>query len=200
MTEYTAIYEAGESLAELLRSKLTPEPVAKRENIGLCEPQSPEDFQLTIWIYNVETIKDTGSRTGFKPDPDDPQMERFAPMQVKLHVLISAHSKAPAIQKCADEYRILGRAMQVIKDMPSIPPEYLTGSLKEQTEPVLLEIMNVNGEELSRVWNNSSKTIRPSFGVDISQVFIGSTRTRAAAPRITRAQFDTDPTVSRKGK
>ena len=52
--------------------------------------------------------------------------------------------------------------MQVIKDMPSIPPEYLTGSLKEQTEPVLLEIMNLNGEELSRVWNNSSKTIRPS--------------------------------------
>ena len=60
MTEYTAIYEAGESLAELLRAGLTPEPVLKRENIGLCEPQSPEDFQLTIWIYNVEMIKDSG--------------------------------------------------------------------------------------------------------------------------------------------
>ena len=55
MTEYTAIYEAGESLAALLRSELTPEPVAKKEHIGLCEPQSPEDFQLTIWIYNIET-------------------------------------------------------------------------------------------------------------------------------------------------
>ena len=105
MTEYTAIYEAGESLAALLRSELTPEPVAKKEHIGLCEPQSPEDFQLTIWIYNIETVKDSGTRTGFQPDPDDPSQERFAPMQMKLHALISAHSKAPAIQKCADEDR-----------------------------------------------------------------------------------------------
>jgi len=199
MTEYTAIYEAGESLAELLRSELTPEPVVKRENIGLCEPQSPEDFQLTIWIYNVEMIKDSGTRTGYQPDPDDPSRERFAPMQMKLHALVSAHSKAPAIQKCADEYRILGRALQVIRDTPSIPAEHLVGSLAEQTEPVLLEIMQLNGEELSRVWNNSSKTIRPSFGVDISQVFIGSNRVREAAPRVTKAQFDAAPR-NRKGK
>lgn len=199
MTEYTAIYEAGESLAELLRSELTPEPVVKRENIGLCEPQSPEDFQLTIWIYNVETIKDSGTRTGYQPDPDDPSRERFAPMQMKLHALVSAHSKAPAIQKCADEYRILGRALQVIRDTPSIPAEHLVGSLAEQTEPVLLEIMQLSGEELSRVWNNSSKTIRPSFGVDISQVFIGSNRVREAAPRVTKAQFDAAPR-NRKGK
>lgn len=199
MTEYTAIYEAGESLAELLRSELTPEPVVKRENIGLCEPQSPEDFQLTIWIYNVEMIKDSGIRTGYQPDPDDPSRERFAPIQVKLHALVSAHSKAPAIQKCADEYRILGRALQVIRDTPSIPAEHLVGSIAEQTEPVLLEIMQLNGEELSRVWNNSSKTIRPSFGVDISQVFIGSNRVREAAPRVTKAQFDAAP-HNRKGK
>ena len=99
MTEYTAIYEAGESLAALLRSELTPEPVAKKEHIGLCEPQSPEDFQLTIWIYNIETVKDSGTRTGFQPDPDDPSQERFAPMQMKLHALISAHSKVPMAVK-----------------------------------------------------------------------------------------------------
>lgn len=200
MTEYTAIYEAGESLAELLRSELTPEPVAKRENIGLCEPQSPEDFQLTIWIYNVEVIKDTGTRTGFQPDPDNPSQERFAPTQIKLHTLISAHSKAPAITKCADEYRILGRAMQLIKDTPNIPLEFLVGSIVEQKEPVALEIIQLNGEELSRIWNNSSKTIRPSFGVDISQVFIGSNRVRTIAPRVTQAEFNTRPDTNRRGK
>ena len=159
-----------------------------------------QDFQLTIWIYNIETVKDSGTRTGFQPDPDDPSQERFAPMQMKLHALISAHSKAPAIQKCADEYRILGRAMQVVRDVPSIPPEHLVGSLAEQTEPVLLEIIKLNGEELSRVWNNSSKTIRPSFAVDISQVFMQSNRVRSAAPRITPAQFNTNPSVDRKVK
>ncbi len=200
MTEYTAIYEAGESLAALLRNELTPEPVAKKENIGLCEPQSPEDMQLTIWIYNIEMIKDSGTRTGFQPDPVDPSQERFAPMQMKLHVLISAHSKAPAIQKCADEYRILGRAMQVVRDFPAIPREHLRGSISEQSEPVLMEIIKLSGEELSRIWNNSSKTIKPSFAVDISQVFMQSNRVRTAAPRIASAQFNTNPTVDRKVK
>ena len=56
MTEYTAIYEAGESLEALLRSELTPETEAKKEHIGLCEAKSPEDFQHTIEIYNIETV------------------------------------------------------------------------------------------------------------------------------------------------
>ena len=56
MTDYTAIYETAESLAALFRRDMTPEPIAKAEQIGLCEPQEPEDNQLTIWIYNVEEI------------------------------------------------------------------------------------------------------------------------------------------------
>ena len=50
------------------------------------------------------------------------------------------------------------------------------------------------------MWNNSSKTIRPSFAVDISQVFMQSNRVRSAAPRITSAQFNTNPSVDRKVK
>ena len=106
MSDYTAIYEVGESIANLLRSEMVPEPIAKKEHIGICEPQSPEDFQLTVWVYNIEVIKDSGTRTGFHPDPDNPMIERFSPMQLKLQLLISAHSKAPAIQKYSDEYEV----------------------------------------------------------------------------------------------
>ncbi len=191
MSEYTAIYEAAESLVDLLRKNLTPEPIAKPEHIGLCEPQEPEDYQLTVWVYNVEECKDTGKRTGFYPDPTNPSIERFAPLQTKLHLLVSVHSKASAMQKHADRYRILGGAMQLIRDNPHIPQEYLQGSLKEQEESVLMEIVNLNSEELSRIWNNSSKTIVPSFGVDITQVFIKSLRTRQAAARVTSAEIVT---------
>lgn len=199
MTDYTAIYEAGESLAELLRSKMTPEPIIKRENIGLCEPHSPEDFQLTIWIYNIEMVKGTGERTGYQPDADNPAQERFAPMEIKLGVLISAHSKAPAISKSADEYRILGKAMQTINDTPRLPREFVVGSLAEQSESVLLEIKSLSSEEIARVWNNNSKTIRPSFAVEMSKVFIGSNRVRDIAPRVTTAEFDTKAAF-RKGR
>lgn len=191
MSEYTAIYEAGESLVDLLRKKMTPEPIAKAEHIGLCEPQEPEDYQLTVWLYGIEECKDTGTRTGYVPDPTNPFMERFAPLQLKLHLLVSAHSKASAMQKYTDRYRIIGSAIQTIKDNPHIPRESLQGSLKDQNETVLMEIVNLNAEELSRIWNNSNKTIVQSFGVDITQVFIKSNRTREIAPRVTSADITT---------
>ena len=193
MADYTAIYEVGESIVNMLRSCMVPEPIAKKEHIGLCEPQSPEDFQLTVWIYNIEMIKDTGARTGFSPDPDNPSLERFSPMQLKLQILVSAHSKAPAIQKYADEYRIIGRAMQALRDVPSIPREHLVGSLSNSTEPVLVEIKKLESEELTRIWNNSNKTIKPSFAITVSQVFMRSERTRSAAPRVAVAEFNTVP-------
>lgn len=191
MSEYTAIYEAGESLVDLLRKNLAPQPIAKPEHIGLCEPQEPEDYQLTVWIYGIEECKDTGTRTGYIIDPTDPTLERFAPLQVKLHLLVSAHSKASAMQKYADRYRIIGGAMQLIRDNPHIPAENLQGTLKDQNEPILMELVNLNAEEMSRIWNNSSKTMVPSFGVDITQVFIKSLRVRTTAPRVTSAQITT---------
>ena len=193
MSEYTAIYEAGESIAELLRREMCPEPVTKPEHIGLGEPQNPEDFQITVWVYNIEEQKDSAVRTGYVPDELNPELERFASMQLKLYALVSAHSKAPAVQRCSDEYRLIGRALQVIRDNPFIPRELLKGSLSEQREPVLMEITKLSGEELSRVWNNSTKTIKPSFGITVSQLLIKSNRVREAAARVASAQFDTRP-------
>lgn len=189
MSDYTAIYDAGESLTELLRGEMSPEPIAKKEQIGLCEPQSPGDLRLTVWIYHIEEQKDS-PLTGYIPDPEDPAVERFAPMKLRLHALISAHSKAVSAQKYSDEYRLIGRALQVIRDNPSIPVEYLCGTLAGQDEPVLLETARLNAEQLSHIWNNTQKTVSPSFGVDISQIFVRSGRTRKIAKRVRTAEFD----------
>ena len=54
MAEYTAIFEAAEAVAELLRREMTPEPISKPELIGLCTPFEPEDFQLTVYLYALE--------------------------------------------------------------------------------------------------------------------------------------------------
>ena len=197
MSEYTAIYEACESLTELLRREMCPEPVPKRENIGLCEPQNPEDFQLTVWLYNIEEQRNSGTR-GYIPDELDPNVERYSPARLKLSILISAHSKASAIQRAADEYRIIGRALQTVLDNPSIPNALLTGSLTGQRVPVLLETAKLSTEEMARIWNNSNKIIKPSFAVTLSQIEIKSNRVKQIAPRVSRAEFDTRQNAQRR--
>lgn len=191
MTDYTAIYEVGEGIAELLRQEMCPEPVTKREQIGVCEPQSPEDYQITVWIYNIEELKENGPLTGYSPDPENPLLERFAPLRLRLHILISSHSKAPAIQKYADEYRLIGRAMQVLRDTPSIPSEFLKGSIADQNEPVLIELEKLNADDMTKIWNNNQKTIRPSFGITVSQIMMKSNRVKTAGTRVASADFVT---------
>ncbi|MCH5199986.1 MAG: DUF4255 domain-containing protein [Oscillospiraceae bacterium] len=189
MADYTAIYEAGESVVNYLKSVMTPEPIAKKEHIGLCEPQSPGDFQLTVWIYNIQQVRDTGTGTGFHLDPDDPSIERFAPMELTLNMLVSSHSKATAMQKYTDEYRVIGRAMQALRDIPTLPSEFLSGTLAESKDPITLAVLKLGSEEMSRIWNNSEKTVCPSFGIEVSKIFIRSERTRTAAPRVASAEF-----------
>ena len=191
MTDYTAIYETGEAIAELLRNGMCPEPVAKREHIGVCEPQSPEDYQITVWIYNIEELKDNGANTGYSADPENPLLERFAPLKLRLHLLISSHSKAPAIQKYADEYRLIGRAMQILRDNPSLPAELLKGSIADQSEPVLVELEKLSADDMTKIWNNNQKTLRPSFGITVSQIMMKSNRVKTAGARVASADFST---------
>lgn len=188
MGDSNTIFEAGQSLVELFKRTLTPEPIVNEEAIGLCAPHDPEDFALTVWVYNIEMINETGMNLGYMPDTENSGTERYAPMQLRLNALISAHSKAPAQRRLTDEYRIIGRAMQVIHDTPSLAGGQLTGSLSGSS--VLLHYLNLNSDELAKIWNNTGKTMKPSFGVQLSALSISSNRTRAAAKRVGSATIE----------
>jgi len=185
MGDFNAIYEAGQSLVELFKAGMTPQPIANEEAIGLCIPHEPEDFQLTVWIYNIERVNETGMNQGYAPDPLNREKERYVPLQLKLNALVSAHSKAPAQTRLADEYKIIGRAMQIIYDTPIIPPTMLIGSLARTGVPMQVQYLNINNDELTKIWNNGNKIIKPSFSVQISAVTIESNRIRPVGPRVT---------------
>lgn len=199
MGDSNSIFEAGQSLVEMLKNGLTPEPIASREAIGLCSPHEPEDYQLTVWIYNFETVNETGMNQGFSADPYNSGIERFAPIQLRLHVLITAHSKAPAQSRLMDEYRVIGRAMQLVHDTPQIDAGFLTGSLASDGSPLKLQFVNLESEELAKVWNNTSKIIKPSFGVEISNIAVSSNRIREIGKRVASAEVRIGQSGKREG-
>lgn len=190
MGDYNAIYEAGQSLVELFRREITPLPISTPEGIGLCIPHEPGDFQLTVWIYNIEEHNDTGINSGFIVDPINPQLERYASMQLRCHALISAHSKAPIQTRLADEYKIIGRALQIIWDNPIIPVNRLTGSLANGGTPLQLQHHKLSNDELSKIWNSANKTIKPSFAIQIASLTIESNRIRPVSTRVSSASID----------
>ena len=175
MAGYTAIAEAGQAIVALLRREMTPEPVSKPELIGLGSPFEPEDFQLTVHLLHLEESAE--GRQGFIQEGRNSQ--RMAPLQLKLTYLVTAHSKAPVTNRAEDEYRILGRAVQALRDNPAIDSGVLSGSLAQSGEALLVSISKLTMEALQRMWNSNSKPYKASFAVNCT-VSIESTRTRTA--------------------
>lgn len=179
MADYTALVEAGSALVELLRDNLTPEPIGNRELIALCSPHESENNQITLYLYQVE--EDTqGAESGYYQVSRE--VERIRPARYNLRFLITAHSKAPVQMKEADQYRMVGAALQVLRDHPVIDQQYLSGSLAEQNARIHVALEKTTQDQLLKIWNNSASPYKLSFVVLLSGVEIDSKRER----RITR--------------
>ena len=187
MADYTALVEAGSALVELLRDNLTPEPIGNRELIALCSPHESENNQLTLYLYQVE--EDTqGVQSGYYKVAQD--RERIRPARYNLRFLVTAHSKAPAQLKEADQYRMVGAALQVLRDHPVIDQQYLPGSLAEQNAQIHVVLEKTTQDQLLKIWNNTSTAYKLSFVVLLTGVEIDSKRERRFT-RVTDVSIDT---------
>lgn len=186
MADYTALVEASSALVELLRDNLTPEPIDNRELIALCSPHESENNQLTLYLYQVE--EDTqGAESGYYPVSRE--VERMRPARYNLRFLVTAHSKAPVQMREADRYRMVGAALQVLRDHPVIDQQYLSGSLADQNARIHVALEKTTQDQLLKIWNNSASPYKLSFVVLLSGVEIDSRLER----RITRV---TDVTIA----
>ncbi len=179
MAEYTAIVEAGNALVEFLRDALTPEPISKRELISLCSPHESENNQLTVQLFHIEEDNQTGAGSGFIRQSQD--VQRMAPSRFQLSFLITAHSKAPAQLREADQYRMLGAALQALKDQPTLGRQYLQGSLLDTDSLLHLIIERPTFDQLIKIWNNTAKPYKLSIVCKVEGVLIDSKRTRRIA-------------------
>lgn len=193
MADYTALVEAGNALVEMLRDNLTPEPLGNRELIALCSPHESENNQLTLYLYQIEEENPNMTSGYYQVDRDT---QRIRPAQFALRYLVTAHSKAPAQLREADQHRIVGAAVQALRDNPVIPQKYLTGSMAEEAPQLRVMVEKTPMEQLLKIWNNTSKEYKLSFVVLLTGITIRSKRERRVA-RVTDVAIDTEQTGGR---
>ncbi len=190
MADYTAIVETGNAIIELLRENLTPEPIGNRELISLCSPHESENNQLTLYLYHIEEENQSATSGYYQADQTT---QRRSPAQFTLRYLLTAHSKAPTQLKQADQHRILGAAIQTLRDNPVIPQRCLAGSIAEERLQLHLSVERVPMEQLLKIWNNTSKDYKASFSLMVNGVTIDSRRERRVT-RVTDIQMDVERT------
>ena len=187
MADSTALTEAGTALVELLRENLTPEPLGNRELINLCSPHESENNQLTLYLYHIEEEAQSMTSGYYSVDSET---ERIRPAQYILHFLMTPHSKAPAQLKEADRYRIMGAAIQTLRDNPVIPQRFLSGSIAAENARLHVMVDRTGMEQMLKIWNNTSKDYKLSAVVTVTGVTIDSARTRRV-PRVTEVVIGT---------
>ena len=188
MADYSALTEAGEALVALLRENLTPEPLGNRELISLCSPHESENNQLTLYLYHIEEEAQSMTAGYYSVDS---ATEQRSPAQFILHFLLTPHSKAPTQMREADRYRILGAALQTLRDNPVIPQRCLSGSLAAENAHLHIMLDRMNTEQMLKIWNNTSKDYKLSVVVTVTGVTIDSRRARRV-PRVTELIIGTD--------
>ena len=176
MADYTAFVEAGNGLVELLRDNLTPEPIGKADLISLCSPYESENNQLTVYLFHIEEDQRASDQAGFVQQTRE--LQRMSPSRYQLSFLITAHSKAPAQMREADQYRMLGAVLQTLKDMPVLDRKYLQGSLLETGLQPHIMVEKPNYDQMVKIWNNTNKPYRLSLVCKMEGVTIDSKRTR----------------------
>ncbi len=188
MADYTALTEAGMALTELLRDALTPEPLGNRELINLCSPHESGNNQLTLYLYHMEEEAQNLNAGYYSVDGET---QRIRPAQYILRFLMTPHSKAPMQLREADQYRIMGAALQTLRDHPIIPQKYLSGSLAAENAQIHVLVERTNMEQLLKIWNNTSKDYKLSAVVAVTGVTIDSKRFRRV-PRVTEVVIGTE--------
>jgi len=188
MADYTALVEAGEALAELLRHELTPEPINDRELISIASPFEAENNQLTLYLFQIDEDLQSGY-SGYIQESAN--VQRMQPAQFQLSYLVTAHSKAPVHMKESDQQRIIGKVVQVVKDYPAIPLQFLRGSMAGSGVTLNLSLERPNFEQMLKIWNNTQIPYKLSVVVKIAGVSIESGRTRYV-PRVTDVIFGSD--------
>jgi hypothetical protein len=187
MADYTALTEAGTALIELLRDYLTPEPLGNRELINLCSPHESDNNQLTLYLYHIEEDAQNLNAGYYSVDGET---QRVRPAQYILRFLMTPHSKAPMQLREADRYRIMGAAVQTLRDHPIIPQKYLSGSLAAENAQLHILLERTNMEQLLKIWNNTSKDYKLSMVVSVNGISIDSRRERSVK-RVTEVVIGT---------
>lgn len=183
---YTAISDVSETLLTILKDRLVPEPIKKKVNIGVCSPADKGDFQLTLYLYNIEQSGEYRI-TKMKELPDGNQ--QYPPLSFNLYYLLTAYSTGDLQNKAMDEHKILGRAIQVFHDTPVLKGTDLKGSLNGTDQEIRMEIKNLSYDEMMRIWNFDDVPYNLSIAYRVGPVLIESTRIKEVK-RVVHSEFN----------
>lgn len=181
MATYSVISDVSRTIVELLQAELVPEPVAQREQIGVCDPHDRGNFVVGVHLYDISEAGEMRSN-GPVLQPDGSQ--RNPPVSLNLSMMISVASKAEKETRTLDEQMIMGRVIQVLEDNKRLPERYMPQALRAAGEVIRVSQVPMELEEKTKIWTMFSESYKLSVFYKVGPVQLESAVVTKPAARV----------------
>lgn len=185
MGSYTIISDIGNLMTGLLKSNMVPDIIVNADAIGLCSPAEKENVSLGLYLYD---IKESDSVRVAGMQSVGIARQKFPPMYLELYYMLTAYSMSDSKFRASEEQRILGRAMQLFRDHPTIGLDTLSFENNPAADAVKIELLAMDTADKMKLWNFPNMAYRLSLFYKVSPVPLESTRS-VAMHRVTELEF-----------
>lgn len=187
MASYTILAEIGNAIVQLLRQHLVPGIIVNTENIGLCTPSDRGDIVLGVNLYDIRENHDVVPTDML---PKGVRQLKYPSTYYDLYYMITAYSASDIKFRAAEDHKILGKVLQVLKDHPTFTAEQLGSELASSQFAPKIELLQLENDEKMRLWNVPNVPYRLSLFYKVYPVEVESDRVK----EVTRV-VDVDFTV-----
>lgn len=182
MAAYTVLSEVGESIVAVLWEAMQAYPqvnglIDGEDRISLESPadlDGNETVRLSIYLYRI--VEDAYSKNRFQNDDGRGRLQK-PPLTLDLFYLVT-----PLLGQPREQQIVLGKAMQVLYDRPTIAGKDPTSSLSTSGEVVRIILNPVSLEETTRVWQALEMSYRLSVCYVVRVALVDSTSQQSYVP------------------
>lgn len=182
MAGYGVFAEISAALRDLLRKKMSPEPVINPSLIEVATPgDKNSDYTLGIYLYDIRENAELPQTRKIQLDALRVQQP---PVVYSLHYLLYINADSQTGIKAIDAHKILGRAAQVMSDCGALPLPHP----EEGDPPPTVLAAKLSFEEKSKLWTAINKPYSLSLEYKVYPVHLSSDRVDRVA-RVTTADI-----------
>ena len=184
MSASTAIGMVGESLRNFLDDQMEITP---NVDITLLAPDESGggNRRVNLFLYKVEQNPHLKNMDWQVSQSNAGQLVA-PPLSLNLHYLMTAYAQNDAQTGNTTAHEILGDAMRVFYQTPTVPDLYLVPGLSDAREQLRIAQKQVDLDELSKGWTTFSEPFRLSVPYEVSVVQLDRSpdTIRTMAPRV----------------
>ena len=179
MADFSIVADVSAALLKLLRAQMCPVPVSAPEAIRLAAPTDKNgDFQLGLYLYD---LREQGEYRAGAMQRGADNIRRRPPRPLALYYMLFLNSKAQIAAGAEAEQRILGRALQVLSDYPTIDVNEAHPYSQELEESASVTILSMTFEEKTKIWSALSTPYQLGVYFSVSPLLLSSRRQESFA-------------------